>query len=68
MENNITVKVTEDNIIDGVPSNSSCCAIALSIMDALTHMLELYNEDGFGGDYLRYNKYTNVDPDDCWLE
>ena len=31
----ITVKVTQKNIIDGVPSNSKSCAIALAVMDAL---------------------------------
>ena len=30
-------------------------------------MLELHSEDGFGGEYLKYDTHTDVDPDDCWL-
>jgi len=29
--------------------------------------LVLFNENGFGGDYLRYSKTTIVDASDCWL-
>jgi hypothetical protein len=31
-------------------------------------ILELFNDNGFGGDYLRYTRFTDVNPDDCWLE
>ena len=29
--------------------------------------LELYDSDGFGGDYLRYDTHTWVDANRCWL-
>ena len=30
-------------------------------------MLELYDPDGFGGDYLRYDTHTSVEAKRCWL-
>jgi hypothetical protein len=30
-------------------------------------VLELRNENGFSGEYLRYCKVTEMDADDCWV-
>tara|TARA_R100000458_G_C8255785_1_gene231934 strand:+ start:1339 stop:1554 length:216 start_codon:yes stop_codon:yes gene_type:complete len=30
-------------------------------------VLELHDPDGFGGDYLRYARYTDMEAKRCWL-
>ena len=30
-------------------------------------ILELYSKDGFQGDYLRYDQYTEEPARECWL-